>query len=70
MVRLKVPYNLVSGVNSVRFQFQYGAIKSGTRYTEFNASMLFQFQYGAIKSHQLKEEIQFYYHVSIPIWCD
>ena len=49
MVRLKADMIVHDGTTSIKFQFQYGAIKSEFVNVQVYAAIIFQFQYGAIK---------------------
>ena len=50
MVRLKDTFHFVTLSLMTVFQFQYGAIKSISKWSAGITRRLFQFQYGAIKS--------------------
>ena len=54
MVRLKVPRVSNVNIKFVRFQFQYGSIKSSLGIEERQDKTSFQFQYGSIKSELSK----------------
>ena len=69
LVRLKVDgFQLRPAV--ARFQFQTGAIKSGSPSVIASGDGLFQFQTGAIKSQPIRCIVSHRLRISIPNWCD
>jgi len=54
---------------SLKFQFQYGAIKGQPCSKDAGCDHKFQFQYGAIKGVAFLL-ITLTYIISIPVWCD
>jgi len=54
MVRLKVPADRDTAVQSPLFQFQYGSIKRKLKKDIQTYLHIFQFQYGSIKSKLLR----------------
>ena len=60
---------MASSKISLKFQFQYGAIKSDDEVGVRVLDDVFQFQYGAIKRMRKLHDAGFKV-VSIPIWCD
>ncbi len=60
MVRLKGRVEMKDSYYPIKFQFQYGAIKSQEWQTFAVHSIKFQFQYGAIKSVDIRDGLREY----------